>query len=42
MFDFAIMIAPASRSRLTTNASAPVIMPFSDKDPAVVGMSTVS
>ena len=39
MFDFAIITAPASRSRLTTKASLPVIMPFSDSDPAVVGMS---
>ena len=42
MFDFAIITAPASRRRLTTNASLPVIMPFSDSDPAVVGMSSVS
>ena len=42
MFDFAIMIAPASRRRLTMKASAPVIIPCSDNDPAVVGMSIVS
>lgn len=42
MFDFAISTAPASRSRVTTNASLPVIMPSSDSEPAVVGMSIVS
>jgi hypothetical protein len=39
MFDFTIIAAPASRSRRTRNASLPVIMPFSDNEPAVVGMS---
>ena len=42
MFDFAIITAPASRRRFTTEASLPVIMSFNDSEPAVVGMSTVS
>src|SRR5258705_8380113 len=40
-FAFAMMIAPAARSRWTTNASGGVL-PASDQEPAVVGMPVVS
>ncbi len=39
---FARMIAPASRSFFTRNASSGGIEPFSMKEPAVVGRSAVS
>ena len=42
MFDFAMKIAPAARRRFTTNASLPVFIPCSERDPAVVSMSAVS
>ncbi len=41
-FTFARMIAPASRSFFTTNASSGGIDPSSSPEPAVVGMSAVS
>ena len=42
MFALPRMIAPASRSFRTMNASSGGIDPFSRRDPAVVGMSCVS
>jgi len=42
MLVFTSMMAPASRSLRTWKASRGGIDPFSDSDPAEVGMSTVS
>jgi len=42
MFDLASNSAPASRSLRTMKASVEVVEPFSDSDPAEVGMSVVS
>lgn len=42
MFDLASMTAPASRSLRTMKASRGGAESFSERDPAVVGMSTVS